>query len=209
MNSLAGTRPGLRRPARCNDPGRSATRRRTASASAGRRPGHCARTAGAADRRPRSPRTGGQPVCRRSADHRSVRTGQYHGRSGSLAHDSAGCGAQGPPKARRAVVSSAWLRPSPARPRASRRRKGMPARRGNHGPRETLTGDAIVLRGRGWRRRTAYGSCRGSIVTVTVGISRCPARGSDGADPGPGRCRVPGSAPRDLWRIARSCCNSV
>ena len=39
---------------------------------------------------------------------------------------------------------------------------------GNHGPRETLTGDAIARRRRGRRRRTAYGSCRGHRITVTV-----------------------------------------
>ena len=66
---------GLRGPARCNDEGRPATQRRTASASTGRPPGR-AGTAGAADRRPRSPHTGGQPACRSSAGRRSARTDQ-------------------------------------------------------------------------------------------------------------------------------------
>src|SRR5579872_1551910 len=50
------------------------------------------------------------------------------------------------------------LRRDPAHP--AEERACLPA--GHRGPRETLTGDAIVRRGRGWRRRTAYGSCRGS-----------------------------------------------
>ena len=73
--------------------------RRTASASTGRRRGR-AGTTDAADRRPRSPHTGGQPVCRSSADRRSVRTDQYHGKAGNPADDPAGCGAQDPSDAR-------------------------------------------------------------------------------------------------------------